>query len=73
MTTSITSLPIGASHVTDRTGRGRLTRFGAWILQALEASGQARARRHLLDFAEQCESTQPELAKELRAASRMTH
>ena len=47
-----------------------LGRAGAAVWRALEASGQARARRHLLDFADHCETLQPELAKELRAACR---
>lgn len=34
----------------------------------LVPAGQARARAHLLDFAERCEASQPELAKELRSA-----
>ena len=50
--------------------RHAITRAGAAIRRALEASGRARAERHLLDFAEQCEAQQPELAKELRAAAR---
>jgi hypothetical protein len=45
-----------------------LARAGATVRQALEASGQARARRHLQEFADQCEALQPDLAKELRAA-----
>jgi hypothetical protein len=40
----------------------------ASIHAALEASGKARARRELMDFAGRCESLQPELAHELRAA-----
>ena len=44
-------------------------RVGATVRLALEAAGRARAQRHLLDFADQCEAQQPELAKELRAAS----
>jgi hypothetical protein len=47
-------------------------RARAAIWSALEQSGQARARRHLLDFADRCESLQPELAKELRIAAGRT-
>ncbi len=47
-----------------------LARVGATVWRAFEASGQARARHHLLSFADRCESLQPELAKELRAAAR---
>jgi hypothetical protein len=50
--------------------RARFARAGAAVWHALEASGRARALRHLLDYADQCESQQPELAKELRAAAR---
>jgi hypothetical protein len=49
-----------------------LARARAAIWSALEQSGQARARRHLLDFADRCESLQPELAKELRIAAGRT-
>ena len=45
---------------------------GAAVWKALQASGQARAGRQLLDLADQCEATQPELARELRAAARHT-
>jgi hypothetical protein len=45
---------------------------GTAVWHALEASGEVRAQRHLLDFAEHCEDLQPELAKELRAAARYT-
>jgi hypothetical protein len=46
-----------------------LVKVGGAVLKALAASSEARARRHILDFASQCEGLQPELAKELRAAS----
>ena len=51
--------------------RHRFDRIRASVMAALEASAQTRARRHLLDFANQCEANQPELAKELRAAGNM--
>jgi len=51
--------------------RHGFARIRASVLGALEASAQARARRHLLDFADRCEANQPELAKELRAAGNM--
>jgi len=47
-----------------------LARVSAAVWQSLEATGRARAQRHLLDFADQCQGLQPELAKELRAAAR---
>lgn len=58
------SVPAGAGK------RHWLARAGTAVWRAFEASGQARAQRYLLDFANECESYQPELAKELRAAAR---
>ena len=49
--------------------RERVARLRAAVWEALEASGRARAQWHLRAFADQCETRQPELAKELRAAS----
>jgi hypothetical protein len=46
-----------------------LARTGAAVWRALEEAGRARASRHLLDFADQCQTLQPELAKELRMAA----
>jgi hypothetical protein len=48
--------------------RTSLARAGSALWRALEASGQARARRELLAFADRCESLQPDLAQELRVA-----
>ena len=45
-------------------------RAGNALWRALAAIGRARAQRHLLAFVDQCESQQPELAKELRAYAR---
>lgn len=74
MNTAVTSLPLtpaGDASATAGAGlRQWLKRAGTGIWNALEAAGHARARRHLMDFADQCESQQPELAKELRAAAR---
>lgn len=70
MNTAVTSLPLKpAAPVGAGIGRW-FNQLGSGIWHALEASGRARAQRHLLDFANQCEHLQPELAKELRAASR---
>ena len=67
MNPSITSLPLRRpAPPTSR--RSRLARVGAWVWQALVAAGEARARGHLLDLADRCEASQPELAKELRSA-----
>ena len=48
---------------------GWLERAGNTIRQALEASAQDRAVRHLHEFADRCEALQPDLAKELRSAA----
>ncbi len=70
MNTAVTSLPLRPAAQAGAGISRWFSRFGTGIWLALEASGQARAQRHLLDFADQCEALQPELAKELRAASR---
>lgn len=61
---------VGGSH-TSLMARSAtwLARAGATVRSALEAAAQARAQRHLYEFANQCEALQPELAKELRAAA----
>ena len=73
MNASITPLPLPfdrPAHPERSAGRrSRLASVGAWVWQALAAAGQARARSHLLAFADRCEASQPELAKELRSAS----
>ena len=69
MTTLITPLATALSAPVRDVGTSQLARLGSSIWRALEVAGQLRARRHLLDFADRCESNQPELAKELRAAS----
>jgi hypothetical protein len=67
MNTAVTSLPFAP----EATGlRGWLGKVGRRTWRAMEETGRARAQRHLLDFANQCEALQPELAKELRAATR---
>lgn len=53
--------------------RGWFLDLGRRSWRALEQTGQARAQRHLLDFAGHCEALQPELAKELRAAGSQAH
>ena len=58
MNSAVTSSPLGAPRWAER------------LWRALEASGRARAQHHLRDFADQCEASQPELAKALRAACR---
>ena len=67
MNTAVTSLPLQPAAARLRPW---LARVGASVWRSLEAAGRTRAQRHLLDFAEQCQDQQPELAKELRAAAR---
>ncbi|WP_331644633.1 hypothetical protein [Piscinibacter sp.] len=50
--------------------QGRFARAGSWIWRALEAQGRARASREIREFADRCEATQPDLARQLRAANR---
>jgi len=65
MNTAVTSLPLNA---TAPSLRAWFARTGTAVWRALEASGQARAQRELLAFADRCETLQPDLAKELRMA-----
>jgi hypothetical protein len=73
MNTAVRSMSLNpaprASTVEKSAARNWFARVGATVWQAFEASGHARARRHILDFADQCEALQPDLAKELRAIS----
>jgi hypothetical protein len=46
--------------------RARLARGGRSVWRVLESHGQARARRVILDLADRWESSQPELARQLR-------
>lgn len=66
MNTAAASLP---TQVIVPPVRSVLARLGGAVWRALEDTGRARAQRHLLDFADQCQGLQPELAKELRAAA----
>jgi len=50
--------------------RARFARAGSSIWRALEAHGRARAWREIRELADRCEATQPELARQLRAANR---
>lgn len=67
MNTALTSSPLLAT--TPRL-RPWLASVGGALWRTLEETGRARAQRHLLDFADQCQALQPELAKELRTAAR---
>ncbi|HEY8706958.1 MAG TPA: hypothetical protein VIM34_03065 [Burkholderiaceae bacterium] len=62
--------PIGGASLTGMSRPAQwLARAGTTVRSAFEASAQARARRHLHEFADRCEALQPDLAKELRAAA----
>jgi hypothetical protein len=67
MNTLITPLPLNPLPAGAQ-GAGLVTRIGTSVWKRLEAFGRARARRELMALAARHESTQPELAKELRAA-----
>jgi hypothetical protein len=67
MNTLITPLPMSSTPAGAQ-GSGRVARIGASVWKWLESVGQARARRELMTLAATYETTQPELAKELRAA-----
>ena len=67
MNTLITPLPT-SSRLAGAQGAGLVARIGASVWKWLESVGQARARRELLTLAAHYETTQPDLAKELRAA-----
>lgn len=56
--------PLGAAVLT------WVQRIGSTIWRALEAAGRARARQALRAAADRYEVSQPDLARQLRAASR---
>lgn len=74
MNTVVSSWSIGTADLAAAAAPGErvspLKRFGAALWRALEAVGRSRAKRELLDYADKCEASQPELARELRAACR---
>ena len=67
MTTLITPLPMSSTPAGAQ-GTGLVARVGVSLWKWLEEVGRARARRELMELAARCETNQPELAKELRAA-----
>lgn len=67
MNTLVTPLPAVAAGAR-RTGW--LGHIGAALWRVLEAAGQRRSRRELLELAARYESTQPSFAAELRTAAR---
>ena len=73
MNTYVTPSPharAGGAHIgVASAARSRLARLGAAIWRAMQESGRARARSELLNLAEGCERSQPNLARELRAAA----
>ena len=50
--------------------RARFARAGSSIWRALEAQRRARAWREIRELTDRCEATQPDLARQLRAANR---
>lgn len=70
MNTTVTSLRL-ESAVQEVGALSRwFRRVGTGFWRALEVAGQARAQCHILALADRCEALQPDLARELRAASR---
>jgi hypothetical protein len=67
MNTLITPLPMNAPPAGPQAA-GLVARMGASGWEWLEEAGRARARRELSALAASYDTTQPELAKELRAA-----
>ncbi len=67
MNTLITLRPLTPQPAAAQ-GVGLVARIGAAVWKWLEEVGRARARRDLMALAARCETNQPELAKELRAA-----
>jgi len=72
MNTLVVNAPSIPRGPVARGPRQWLAQAGAAVWRVLQALGQARAHRELLAFADGCEATQPELAKEMRAAARHT-
>ena len=60
---------ITAASAVRSSAPGLMKRFGVGIWRVLESTGRERARRHLDVLASQYESSQPQLAAQLRAAS----
>ena len=67
MNTLITPVPMSPTPA-GAPGAGLVARIGASVWKGLQAIGRARARRELMALAALHEPTQPELAKDLRAA-----
>jgi len=71
MNTAVRSLPLAPSRGAAGAGVPRsIVRAGRALWRALQAVGEARAHRQVLELADRFEALQPELAKELRAACR---
>ena len=73
MNTFVTQMPQGRrlsalSRSTAAVCRG-LSRMGASVWHAMQASGRGRAQAELRKLTETCERSQPTLARELRAAA----
>ena len=73
MSTFVTPLPQAgaAESPTQAVQRARAlwSRVTSAVWRALQESGRNRARRQLLDLADACHFSQPDLARELRAAA----
>lgn len=73
MNTAVTSLPLapaGDASASSGAGLRWFVRAGNGLWNALVALGRARDQHQLLEIADRCQALQPELARELRAATR---
>ena len=73
MNTFVTQMPQGRPLSmlarTTAVARRGLSRMGASVWHAMQASGRGRAQAELRKLADDCERSQPTLARELRAAA----
>ena len=73
MNTFVTQMPQGrplsALSRSTAVARRGLSRMGASVWHAVQASGRGRAQAELRKLTETCERSQPTLARELRAAA----
>lgn len=69
MNTFVTTLPQARAGGLVMRARRVLTAFGQSIWRAMQESGRARGRAELLNLADACERSQPNLARELRSAA----
>lgn len=69
MNTFVTPLPQAGTAGLAAMARRSLAGVGQSLWRAMQESGRARARAELLNLAEACQRSQPNLARELRSAA----